>query len=384
MRILSVVTLVSPDAAYGGPLRVAVNQAAELSRRGHELTLVAAHRGFERGTEPSQIDGVPLQLFPAVHAVPGTGFAGLCAPAMLTHLRKQASEADLVHVHLARDLVTLPAATLLRHLRVPFVVQSHGMLDASTHPLARLLDPVLTVPVLRAARATLVLTDRERADLLSVAPDLNRVVEVPNGVPRTDLCADTTTPEVLYLARLAPRKRPRLMVELADALVEEFPGHRFRLVGPDEGEARAVQAGAAVSKGDVAWEGPLAPEETVTRMSRAGVYVLPAVDEPYPMSVLEAMSVGLPVVVTRSCGLASVVARTGAGVVTDPSVEGLADGLRHVLADPARAADMGAAGRRAAGGELGMAGVVDTLEQVYVTAAAPPSAAGGRAAGTPA
>ena len=78
-------------------------------------------------------------------------------------------------------------------------------------------------------------------------------------------------------------------------------------------------------------------------MSQAGVYVLPSIDEPYGMSVLEAMSVGLPVVITESCGLASLVRTTGSGVVTDPSLEGLVEGVRAIISDPAAARRMGEA-----------------------------------------
>ena len=52
-------------------------------------------------------------------------------------------------------------------------------------------------------------------------------------------------------------------------------------------------------------------------MAAASVYVLPSVREPYPMSVLEAMSVGLPVVVSADCGLAPLVERARCGIVTD-------------------------------------------------------------------
>jgi glycosyltransferase involved in cell wall biosynthesis len=59
-------------------------------------------------------------------------------------------------------------------------------------------------------------------------------------------------------------------------------------------------------------------------MAAASVFVLPSVRETYPMSVLEAMSVGLPVVVTDDCGLAPLVDRTQCGVVTDPGARALA------------------------------------------------------------
>jgi glycosyltransferase involved in cell wall biosynthesis len=103
----------------------------------------------------------------------------------------------------------------------------------------------------------------------------------------------------------------------------------------------------------------------VERMRRATVYVLPSVDEPYPMSVLEAMSVGLPVVVTDTCGLASFVRDHDAGLVTDDTVEGLADAVRTLLADPDRAAAMGARGGSAVRSERSMAAIAQRLETFY-------------------
>jgi len=47
------------------------------------------------------------------------------------------------------------------------------------------------------------------------------------------------------------------------------------------------------------------------------VYVLPSIEEPLGVSVLEAMSVGTPAVITRTCGLGPDVAAAGAGRVID-------------------------------------------------------------------
>ena len=66
----------------------------------------------------------------------------------------------------------------------------------------------------------------------------------------------------------------------------------------------------------ISWEGALPPTSIPRRMAAASVYVLPSVREPYPMSVLEAMSVGLPVVVSADCGLAPLVERMRCGIVT--------------------------------------------------------------------
>ena len=366
MRILSVATLVSPGGEYGGPTRVAVNQVRELRRLGHDVTLCAGTRGFE--TAPSVLDGdVPVTLFPAHQTVPGTGFAGLTSPTLWRWLWQHIGEYDVCHIHLARDLVTLPATAIARARGVRFVVQTHGMIDPTRRLLAVPLDAVLTRPALRSARAVLYLTPVEREGLAAVAGPSLRLVELLNGVPSADPAAPSDPREVLYLARLAGRKRPGAFVATAARLGSEFPDVRFALVGPDEGEGDAVKAAiAAAGPGDrLAWEGPLAPEHTLDRLRQATVYVLPSVDEPYPMSVLEAMSVGLPVVITDTCGLAGIVRESGAGLVVGPAQEELDEAVRRLLADRDGAEDMGRRGRAYVRENLGMEALARRLLGVY-------------------
>jgi Glycosyltransferase len=366
MRILSVVTLISPHGEYGGPVRVALNQARELIALGHDVVLAGAVRGFD-GPPPRDLEGVPVSLYPARTLVPGAGFAGLAAPGLYRALPRLTRDIDVMHVHLARDLVTLPAADWARRHGVPYVVQTHGMIDESNNPLARPLDAAVTRRVLRGARRVFYLTERERRDLTAVAGATLAFQELANGVPlpfAPDVARDSS-PEVLYLARLARRKRPLEFVRMAQIVAAEFPATTFRLVGPDEGEADAVERLAFEGHADVLWEGPIAPEAVIARMARSSIYVLPAVDEPYPMSVLEAMSLGLPVVITESCGLASLVREAGSGIVVDGSTESLAHAVIRLLRDPDEAAQMGAAGVTLTRERLAMSAVAETLQKAY-------------------
>ncbi len=172
---------------------------------------------------------------------------------------------------------------------------------------------------------------------------------------------------MLYLARLAPRKHPVAFVEAAARVASEFPDAAFALVGPDEGErASVLEAIASSGAADrIAWEGPVGMSGAAARMRQATLYVLPSVDEPYPMSVLEAMSVGLPVVVTDTCGLAPFVREHDAGIVTDHTVESLADALRTLVADPDACRGHGRAGRDAVRAERSMAAIAERLERFY-------------------
>ncbi len=368
MRILSVVTLVTPDGAYGGPVRVAVNQARALHELGHEVTLAAATRGFAEA--PVELDGVPVRLFPARTLLPGTGFAGLTSPGLLRWLRTAVKQADVVHIHAARDLVTLPAAAIARRAGVPYFLQTHGMIDPSANPLAAPLDAALTRPLARAAAGVFHLTDLEREQLTTVAGEL-RFHQLPNGVPVADAGEPQAPPEVLYLARLAPRKRPLAFVDAARLVHATHPNATFALVGPDEGEGEAVHRAveqAATAGVPIRYEGALAPEATLDRVRRASVYVLPSVDEPYPMSVLEALSVARPVVVTDTCGLADFVTRHDAGLVVDAGVDSLAAAIGTLLANPAEATARGRRGQGAVRSELSMGAIAAELAARYAAA----------------
>ncbi|WP_458116738.1 glycosyltransferase [Arthrobacter sp. D2-10] len=335
MRIIHVVTVVDPDASYGGPIRVALNQCRELSAQGHDVVLAASAKDF-RGALPEQFDGVPVKLFAAMRILPGAGFAGLTSPKLLWWLRGAIPKADVVHIHAARDFITLPAALIAASASVPYVLQTHGMIDPSSNPLAVPLDLLVTRRVLDRASRVFHLTETERADLNEVAKHDLGSVELQNGVPMSEVQAvEKGAVEVLYLARLQERKRPLLFVKMAVELLKEHPEAIFTLVGPDEGEGKAVLD--AIREANVGhsikWEGPLSPDKTLDRLCRASVFVLPSMNEPFPMAVLEAMSTGLPVIVPSSCGLAATVKNGGAGAVFDGTYDSLVSMVEPYLSD---------------------------------------------------
>ncbi|WP_166903234.1 glycosyltransferase [Mycobacterium sp. DL440] len=370
--VLQVVTLITPDGAYGGPVRVAFNQSRQLRAAGHRTMVAGGVRGYRK--IPTALDGIPVRLAKARSIIPMLGFSGMIAPALLGWMVLNRRSFDVIHVHLARDLITLPAAVMALILRKRLVVQTHGMIADSSHPIAPLLDRVLTRPILRRAAAVLYLTVEERVALSRVQPEA-AVQHLPNGVPGYDGTStvgsgDRTSDqvEVLYLARLQSRKRPVLFAKTAARLVAEGCDARFTLVGPDEGEAAQVletimRSGTRTD--EIRWEGALPPDRTVARMAAASIYVLPSVDEPFPMSVLEAMSVGLPVVITESCGLAETVRASGSGMVVDESEDSLIEAIRMLITDQRLREQMSAAARQTAAAAFSMEAVARDLTAVY-------------------
>lgn len=372
MKIVQVATLVTPDGAYGGPIRVAVNQTRALRAAGHDVELVAGATGFGK-TLPTQFDGVPVKLFSA-RTVPKLGFSGTFAPGILNWLKANLAQADVAHIHMGRDMVTLPAAVLAHKRGVPYILQTHGMVIPSSHPFAGVVDRTWTVPALMGAKRVLYLTQEERNGLSGVTPLGSTLEQLHNGVPESPEYSRPSAQglEVLFLARLHERKRPLIFVELAKKLHQLFPSVKFVLAGPDGGEGAAVRE-AIFSSGiahSVSWEGAIAPERTADRISRCDLYVLPSVNEPFPMSVLEALSQGKPAVVTDSCGLAKAISSADAGSVVDATLPSLVEAVRRLLADDDYRHRVGRNARSLARSDFSMTQVVGRLEHVYAGAGA--------------
>lgn len=378
MKILHVVTLHTPDHAFGGPTRVAFNLSKVQRANGDDARVMALGDGFPDGELPSHVEGVPVHLFQARHLLPMFEVSGITSAALLRTARRMMRGADLVHVHLMRDLVTLPAALLALATRTPLVVQTHGMIDPTEKKVAQLTDVLGVRKVLREADAVLHLTEMERVDVNAVAAPvpLTRTVRLVNGVrpqERKPARDPGRPPTVLYLARIQERKRPEDFVAAMPHVLAHHPDARFVLAGPDTGAlagtlALARKLGVMDSLDHV---GPLEHDAVLAAGREADVYVLPAIEEPFPVSVLEAMSVGTPVVITRTCGQGPDVSGAGAGRVIDSRVGEDAANARKVadaileLLEPEAAEQAGKAAWQLVNDQFTIEAVTATLRETY-------------------
>lgn len=368
LKITHVVTYASEDGAFGGPLAVAIEQTQALAALGHEVELVM---GWD-GKVGVDVPGVQVRLFP-VRKVPRAGFSGFFSPALQHHLSTTLRKRDVVHVHLGRDLVTAPVARRAARSTTAVFVQTHGMVPPDQRLRAAVFDRLFIRRALTRAASVLVLTPEEEAGVAEVArgqATIDRVtngVTVPHVVPHPN--EDGRKLEVLFLARLHPRKRVLVFAEAAASVAESLPEVRFAVVGPDEGDLESLRTFISDRHlGDrIQYEGPVSPGAAPARIAKASVYVLPSVGEVVPMSVLEALAVGTPTLITESNGLAGILREHDAALVVDESPSALAQALREVLNSEPRRRELSAAGRRIIDAQFSSAAVARTLEHLYGT-----------------
>jgi glycosyltransferase involved in cell wall biosynthesis len=364
LKIAHVVTYVSTDGAFGGPVAVAVGQATELARRGHNVDLIAGWDGKAR----LEIEGVNVLLYPVKRLLPG-GFSGLAAPALYQHIRANGNDYDVTHVHLARDLITLPVARLASRRPNMLITQTHGMVMPDQRVKARLFDALAMRDTLLRADALLALTVEETAGLTTITAGGSRVFPITNGVETSTALARpiTAIPQVVFLARLHPRKRVMAFAEAARILLADGVNATFHVVGPDEGDLRPL-LGFIAAQGlseSLFYEGAIRSGQSGDRLIQADVYVLPSFGEVVPMTVLEAMAAGTPVVMTHDCGVAEELRIRNAAVVTDGSPERLAIAITSILGDESIAERLRVNARLALSEVFSIKAVVDKLEKIY-------------------
>jgi len=256
----------------------------------------------------------------------------------------------LLHVHAGigwegHDLVRFGKATGLAVLRTEH------------------LPYLLTDPVQQAAyRAMLLSTDGRIAVSEAVHASFrdkggSRLTIIRNGVaahPASGAREDTRhalglgegDKMLLTVARLSEQKGHSLLVEAAPAVLERFPHSKFVLVGSGPEEARlAEQILQSGLEEHFLFLGQR--DDVPDLLAAADLFVLPSLFEGLPLALLEAVSAGLPAVVTTAGGSVEVLGSDHPFLAEAGSAPGLAQAIVAALDDPDRAkASAEAASRR--------------------------------------
>lgn len=379
LRVLHAISSVS--RRRGGPSVSVHNMLKALRRRGIAVDLVTTDDdgGSARLDVPLdrvvEFEGLSMRFFPRQ-----TVRYAFSAP-MLRWLRAHICQYDIVHTHGLFGWAPLTAAWCARDARVPYVMRPAGVLDTWGMRNKSRLVKALSVrliegPLLRAAAAVHFTTPLEQARAAELALRIRGVV-LPTGAeiesPAAQVAAPADAPDlgdkrvILYLARIHPIKRIDVLLR-AYAALESRAGTTLVIAGDGDAALLGRMKQLAIDlgiDGDVRWVGFVQGALKHWLLSRASLFVLPSDSENFGIAVVEAMGAGLPVIVTRGCGLADFVARHGAGIVTDGTVDELRGALSQLLANAERLQAMGTAGAQAARRELSLDAFGAQLETFY-------------------
>jgi starch synthase len=308
---------------------------------------------------------------------------------------------DLVHSHTWYANLAGHVAKLLHG--VPHVVTTHSLEPLRPWKAEQLgggyaLSSWCERTALEAADAVIAVSEGMRRDVLLAYPGVaaDRIHVVHNGIDTelyrpdhaTDvverLGLDPDRPSVTFVGRITRQKGLPYLLRAARELPKDT--QLVLLAGaPDTAEIGAevehLAAELAASRDGVIWVREMLPKrEVIQVLTHTTVFVCPSIYEPMGIVNLEAMACETAVVGTATGGIPEVVdngetgllvpieqVTDGTGTPRDPDrfVADLAATLIDVLADPARAAEFGKAGRRRAVEQFSWSSIAERTMAVY-------------------
>ena len=236
---------------------------------------------------------------------------------------------------------------------------------------------------LERATRVIVLSERWRAWITRIA-DNRRVVCIPNPVPAVEerpLWHRRNI--VLFLGRLERRKGIFDLLDAIAALRAHIPDLQLVCAGDGDLGCVARYAERLGIEDAVSLPGWVGPAEKQSLMNLPAVYVLPSYAEGLPVSLLEAMAAGVPVVATEVGGIPDVVTDGINGFLFRPGdIATLERLLRRLMLDPQLGMRVAAAARETVRTRFATERVLAQLGELYGDLKLPDSA--GARACTPA
>jgi len=306
-----VLHLISSSGVYGAE-KMVVGLCEALPQHGVSATLAVFDNRHARNLEVADYArryAVPVRLLRC---------GGRFDPATVLHLRKDISEvrADVLHVHGFKANLYGFLAT---RFGVPIVATNHrfdtGPQNRFDRPTLRRMDAVYAV-------------SNEARDSLRTVYGVSATT-IPNGVDPRDFTGvipslDLPGPLVGMVARLSPEKAPEDFLAVAAAI----PEATFVVVG--DGPLRgALEAAAGPNVHFLGFR-----EDMPAVYASLDVLVQPSLREGMPMTILEAMAAGLPVVATRVGAAGDVIDNGSTGMLVPPrDVAAMTAAVRSLLRD---------------------------------------------------
>lgn len=305
-RVLQVLTFFGSNGEYGGPVRVAMELSDILSKRNIENVIIA---GYDKNKSPLKLNDNIL-LIPVRALSSKYYFSSMWGTKFLPTLICEIKKSDIVHVHFARDLIPIVASVTAILMRKKTFLQTHGMIREDERFIIKFLDIFLIRKIFRFCEAVFALQENEQQDLEKVGSPSSKIQILPNGIKRIsrkNRIRISTNFKVIFLARLAPVKNVMLFAELARISILNQSRISFEVYGPDEGDLHKLLTYISQNNfGDkLLYKGAISPDRVLDLFSQSDLLVLPSSYDPYPVTILEALSNGCSVLVMPSCGIAS-------------------------------------------------------------------------------
>ncbi len=193
--------------------------------------------------------------------------------------------------------------------------------------------------------------------LLDFGFDPRKIVSHPVGVDTTRFHAEyrgnnkNDRPlKILTVARLVEEKGLEYGIKSIYQLLKRNPhlNIQYEIIGGGELEESLKKLVADLKlEAVVRFAGPLIQDDVLIKMQDADIFLLPSVAEALPVVLMEAQSMGLPVIATNVGGITDIVADGKSGFIVPPQdLQAIVNKLEYLISHPESCEKMGEYGRK--------------------------------------
>ncbi len=351
MKILQIIPHYVPAFRFGGPLNVAHSLGKALLAQGHDVHVVTTNAKDETNNlgvpvdQPCSVDGITV-FYQDVNFFRKWGGS----TTLVTRLRGEIQWADQVLVHSHFQFSNWIGARMCRRMRKPYVVFPHCSLRKislmGSNFIAKLIY-LYCLEYLNFKNARFVAFNAEEEMEDSLFAEKGKIV--PNGIdPILFNGSDSLkgkfraqNPQFigkvifLFLGRIDKKQKAvDKIVNAFNIVSQRNPAAVLILAGPSEGNDAKEIAKQIVTLGladKVFMLGLVTGNLKLSLLKDADIFLLTSNYEGLSVALLEAMYSGLPVVVSNRVGLHKKIDRYQCGIVVDPKVESIAEGMQSML-----------------------------------------------------
>ena len=322
MKILQVI----PCFCFGGAETMCENLTYALKKMGHELCVVSLATDHTPITRRMEAAGVQIEY---LDKKPGLDLSMI--PKLVTLMKQE--KPDVVHTHLSVIKYVGLAAKLAGVKKCVHTVHNVAHEEAEG-PLQKITNrfyfsagwsvPVALSPEVQKTILDLYGLQEEKVPVIYNGIDLSRCL------PKQDYAAESLT--LIHIGRFNVQKNHRGLLEAFQLLLRDIPDCQLRLLG--DGELREETERYARELGIAEQVEILGSQSNVyPYLQQADIFLLPSLFEGMPMTIIEAMGTGLPVVASAVGGVPDMLRHEESGILVSLDPEEISNACRRLAKD---------------------------------------------------
>ncbi len=314
-------------------------------------TLYIGNKLEKHGAAPTSIDTLPDQLREAgflFHTVSSLKNKPLRLMHMLSAILVQAKRADLVLIDTYSTTnfwYALLSGTLCKFLKVPYIFLLHGGGLVSRFENAN----SNTLQLFRKAKTNVVPSNFLSDQLMKF--NFENIEVIPNSIDVSQYDfkeRSNLKPRILWLRAFDEVYNPKMALETLEILLGTYPEAELCMIGPDkDGSLKESKISAKKKSLPVKFMGKMNKTDWIKLSVNYDIFLNTTSIDNTPVSVLEAMALGIPVVSTNVGGIPYLIKNEENGLLVSPGQPSeMANAVSRLLKNPSLASRISKNGRK--------------------------------------